>query len=186
MPRKGNPLALLVGVGQEQLAKMVWSGSLAPQPLAHLMFGNNDSVTCSTVHVCYELLALSRGTLLVAGCCVQYAGMSFTMKALAAAALGLPWSGIIIMLYEVMLWLLQGSVMVMLWPLLQLLRQPGDRLCYGCQASQEKIKASAVPMAPSSLSASSLPTLGSANYADSVNGETIGITNKMKSNTLGM
>ena len=89
MPRKGNPLALLVGVGQEQLAKMVWSGSLAPQPLAHLMFGNNDSVTCSTVHVCYELLALSRGTRLVAGYCVQYAGMSFTMKALATAALGL-------------------------------------------------------------------------------------------------
>ena len=53
-----------------------------------------------------------------------------------------------IMLYEVMLWLLQGSVMVMLWPLLQLLRQPGERLCYGCQASQERIKLSSVPMAP--------------------------------------
>ena len=76
---------------KSKLAKMVQSGSLTPQSLAHLMFGNNDSVTYSTVHVCYELLALSRGTYLVAGYCVQYAGMSFTMKALAAAALGLPW-----------------------------------------------------------------------------------------------
>ena len=91
-----------------------------------------------------------------------------------------------IMLYEVMLWLLQGSVMVMLWPLLQLLRQPGERLCYGCQASQERIKLSSIPMAPSNLSASTLPTLGSANSVDSVNNEIIGIVNRMKSNTVGM
>ena len=37
--------------------------------------------------------------------------MSFTMKALAAAALGLHWSGLMIMLYEVMLWLCYGYVM---------------------------------------------------------------------------
>ena len=42
------------------------------------------------------------------------------MKALAAAALGLRWSGI-----RVMLW-----------------------LCYGCHASQERINISAVPTAP--------------------------------------
>ena len=40
---------------------------------------------------------------------MQYAGMSFTMKALAA--LGLPWSGIMVMLREIMLWLLFGYVM---------------------------------------------------------------------------
>ena len=39
-------------------------------------------------------------------------------------------------------------VMVMLWLLLQLLHQPGERLCYGCHASQERRNASALPMAP--------------------------------------
>ena len=42
---------------------------------------------------------------------VQYACMSFTMKALAAAALGLNWSNSMVMLYEVMLWLCYGYVM---------------------------------------------------------------------------
>ena len=41
-------------------------------------------------------------------------------------------------------------------------------------------------MAPSNLSASTLPTLGSANSVDSVNNEIIGIVNRMKSNTVGM
>ena len=59
------------------------------------------------------------------------------MKALAVAASGLHWSGIMVMLYEVMLWLL-------LW----LLGQPGERLCYGCQASHERINMSAVSTAP--------------------------------------
>ena len=36
---------------------------------------------------------------------MQYACMTFTMKTLAAAALGLHWSGIMVVLYEVMLWL---------------------------------------------------------------------------------
>ena len=79
---------------------------------------------------------------------VQYACMSFTMKALAAASLGLHWRGIMFMLYEVMLCLRYGYVMVTLWLLLQLLHQPGERLCYGCHASQERINVSAVPMAP--------------------------------------
>ena len=37
---------------------------------------------------------------------VQYTSMSFTMKALGTAALGLHWSSITGMLYEVMFWLL--------------------------------------------------------------------------------
>ena len=54
-----------------------------------------------------------------------------------------------IMLYdEIMLWLCYGSIMVMLWLLLPLLHQPGERLCYGCRVSQERINVSAVPMAP--------------------------------------
>ena len=43
------------------------------------------------------------------------------MKSLAAAALGLDWSGIIVTLYEVILWLQYGFVIVILWLLLQLL-----------------------------------------------------------------
>ena len=38
--------------------------------------------------------------------------------------------------------------MVMLWLLLQLLRHPGERLCYGRHASQERRNVSALPMAP--------------------------------------
>ena len=34
--------------------------------------------------------------------------MSFTMKALAVAALGLHWGNIMVMLYEVILWLCYG------------------------------------------------------------------------------
>ena len=36
---------------------------------------------------------------------MQYNCMNFTMKTLIAAALGLHWSGSMVMLYEVMLWL---------------------------------------------------------------------------------
>ena len=42
---------------------------------------------------------------------MQYACMTFTMNALAAAALGLHWSDFMIMLYEVMLWF----SLAMLW-----------------------------------------------------------------------
>ena len=49
--------------------------------------------------------------------------MSFTMKALAAAALRLQWSNFMVRLYEVMLWLCYGCAVVMLWLLLLLLRQ---------------------------------------------------------------
>ena len=79
--------------------------------------------------------------------------------------------------------------MVILWLLLRLLCQPKERLCNGCPANQERIKVSAVPTllkSPSSLLARALPTLGSANSANSVNSETISVTDRMKSNnTLG-
>ena len=79
---------------------------------------------------------------------VWYACMSFPMKALAAAALEPHLSGIMVMLYEVTSWLCYGYIIVRLWLLLQLLRQPGKRLCYGCHAPQERKNVSAVPMAP--------------------------------------
>ena len=79
------------------------------------------------------------------------------MKALAAAALGLHWSDIMIMLYEVMLWLHYCYIMVKLWLLLWLLHQPGARLHYVCHASQERIHVSAVPMGSSYGSLSLLP-----------------------------
>ena len=71
--------------------------------------------------------------------------MSLARKALAAAALLLHRSGIIVKRY---MKLCYGYVMVMLWLLLLLLCQPGERLCYGCHASQERINVSAVPTAP--------------------------------------
>ena len=111
--------------------------------------------------------------------------MSFTMKALAAAALGLHWSGLMIMLYEVMLWLVYR---------------------YGCCINQERGSImAAVPArreemclhflrllpSSSSLLACPLSTLGSAN---SVNKKIIsavrrisntkGIISRMNSNTL--
>ena len=67
------------------------------------------------------------------------------MKALA---LGVHWSGVMVMLYEVASWLCYGYIIVRLWLLLQLLRQPGERPCYGCRATQERINVSAVSMAP--------------------------------------
>ena len=73
--------------------------------------------------------------------------------------------------------------MAMLWLLLQLLCQLGERLCYGCHASQERMNMSAVPMAPCVFfQPLSLPTLGSVN---SVNSKTIGIMNGI-SNTVNL
>ena len=91
---------------------------------------------------------MSRRTHLLMGYCVQYACMSFTTKALATTALGLHGSDIMGMLHEIILWLRCGYIMVMLWLLLWLLCQAGERLCYGCHASQERINTSVVPMAP--------------------------------------
>ena len=57
-----------------------------------------------------------------------------------------------------------GYVMVLLWLLLQLLRQPGEKLCFGHCAS--------LLASSSSLLARPLPTLGSVNSENSVNSET--------------
>ena len=51
--------------GKSKFAKMVWSGSLIPQPLALApRFVDNDYVTAeitySTVHACHKVLAWSR------------------------------------------------------------------------------------------------------------------------------
>ena len=57
--------------------------------------------------------------------------------------------------------------------------------CYSCCVSQERIDVSAIPAASrvSSLLAHALPTLGSANSADSVTSEANGVTNMMIHNT---
>jgi len=75
--------------------------------------------------MCDRRYSLGQGLLLLyklhwksPGGCVWYACMNFTMKALAAASLGLQWSSIMITLYEVMLWLCCGC-------------------CYGCCISKE-------------------------------------------------
>ena len=86
--------------GERILAKMAHSGALTP------CFVNNDYVTVeinhSTAHARPEVLSWSW-----AG---QHAPVSFTAKALAAAALGRHWSDTIIMLYEVILQLCCGYV----------------------------------------------------------------------------
>lgn len=67
---------------------------------------------------------------------VQCACVSFTVKTLAAAALGLHWSDVM-----VVLWLCYGYAMDA-----ECYARGKD--CYGCHASQETISLSAVPMAP--------------------------------------
>ena len=81
----------------------------------------------------------SWGIHLITGYFVLYICMSFTMKALATVAPGLHWRDIMIVLYEVMLWLHYCYIMVKLWLLLWLLHHPGERLHYVCHASQERI-----------------------------------------------
>ena len=93
---------------------MTWSGSLALRPLALApQFVNNDYVTDEiTVWHCIHT---SHGTRLDWGyfCYISstwkgpgggvwYTLISFTKKTLAPAALGLYWSNIMVMLYEVM------------------------------------------------------------------------------------
>ena len=122
-----------------------------------------------------------QSTHLVTGNFVQYTYMSFTMKALVVAQLWLHWSSLMVMLYEVLLCLCHGYIRVMSW----LLSQPGERLCYGCHASQERINMSAVPTAPRVFFqplSSCLDYSGFRNSEDSVNNETTGLTNRI-SNT---
>ena len=135
-------------VGREQISQDV----MVMVRLSCPMFVNSDYVTAdfiyNTVHTCHKILTWSQGTHLVMSCFVQYTSKSFTTKALAATALGLHWNGIMVMLYEVMSWLCYCYIMVTLWVLLWLLCQPGERLCYGCLANQERINMSAGPTAP--------------------------------------
>ena len=79
---------------------------------------------------------------------VQFACVSFTVKALAAGVPGLQWRGIMAMLHAAMVWPCYGYIMVTLRLRLWLLHQAGDRLCYGCLASQERVNVSAAPTAP--------------------------------------
>ena len=79
--------------------------------------------------------------------------------------------------------------------LLQLLCQPGERLCCvrfsygcccGCCVSQERINVCAVPTAPRvsfQPLGCALPTLGSGNSVDNVNSETFGVMNRISKTT---
>ena len=150
---------------------MVQSGSLTPRAVTLApCFINYDYVTAeitySTVHAHHAVFAGSQAL-----CSTQ--SMSFVMKALAPATLGLHWSNIMVMLYEVLLCLCHGYIMVMSW----LLCQPGERLCYGYPSSQERINMSAVPMAPHIFFQplnSHLAYPGSVNREYSVNSKMIG------------
>ena len=106
------------GVGREQISQ---EGVFR---LSHPMLVNNDYVTAeiiySTERASHEVPAWSQVT--GRGCsCV-----SFTVKVLAAAELGLRWSGTVVLLHELMSWLRHSDVMVMSW------------LCYSCRISQER------------------------------------------------
>jgi len=98
-----------------------------------------------------------------------YACKNFTTKSLAAAALGLDWSDIMIMLCEVILWLCYGYVVAAATAAVLARREAVLWLL--CLQFLQLLKS------PSSLLAHALPTLGSVNSADSVNSETISITN---------
>ena len=154
---------------------MVWSGSLTPQPLALApCFVNNNYNIWDHLDHC---VCGSRGPRKVTGCHVWYPCMRFTMKALAAAALGLPWSSLMVVLYKAMLWLCHGYIMALLWLLLWLLHQKGERLCFGYHASQERINIYAVPMAPGiflQLPRSHLTYLDSTKSVNSVTSKTVG------------
>ena len=91
---------------------------------------------------------------------MQLASMGTVWESFAVA-LGLHGGGIMVMFCEVMLWLCYGYVMAVATAA----ESAGERLCYGCHASQERINLSAVPMIPesSSFPAHALCTLGSVN-----------------------
>ena len=161
---------------------MVCPDFLAPQPLtlAPRLINNvyvTAEITYYTAHVRHELLTLSRGTRLLtryslghelfcAECLQEHhhknPGCCYT---------GLHCSNSMIMVYKVMLWL---AILCLCCG-----------CCYGCCVSQERINLSAFPMlleSPSSLLTHTLPTLCLAYSEESVNSETIGIMNRMKSN----
>ena len=119
--------------GESKWAKMACSGSFKPY------FVNNDYVTVeiihSTVHVCHEV-----PTWLQAYLCCTYMWVPPRKWqhywCIMAVSIG---------------WLMRGENIA--WLLLQLLCQPGERLCcvrlcYGCCVSQERINVSTVLMVP--------------------------------------
>ena len=113
-------------------------------------FVNSDYVTaeliCSTAHACLQVRTWSQATLCSMHMCHLESG------SITAAP--------------------QEERIICV---LQLLRQPGERLCYGCRSSQERINVSAVLMAPESfycLLVRTLPAVGSANSENRVNSET--------------
>ena len=108
-------------------------------PLTPCSVNNDFAQLCNSWNHLWHCAWTSWGTHLVTGYFVWYACISFTMKVLASAALGLHWGSIMVMLCELMFWLCYDYIMVMLWLLLQLMCQPEERLCYDCHASQERI-----------------------------------------------
>ena len=90
--------------------------------------------------------------------------MGFTTIALAPAAPASPWSDPVVMLSEVILWLL-----------LRLLRQPGEKKCLQFLWLLES---------SSSFSAHPLPTVGLQQMVQTVNSKTVDMSNTMKSNAL--
>ena len=156
--------------GASKLAKAACSGCLAPR------FVSKDEVTvertCSAAHMRHHVLAWP-----CAPSCERCACVGFALKALAAAAPRLHCGDIMVILRELMLWLRYSSVTVRLGRLLRLPSPPGERLCCGRRASQERINVSAVPrFLASSSRLLALPTPSSAN---SVNSKTIGVTNRI-------
>ena len=110
--------------GESKLARMAWSGPLT---------SHKDLRSLRTHVMRYCSMVMTRKRV--------------TVKAPAAAALGLQRSDSVVMLCEIMLRLHDGSMMGILWLLLSLLSQPEERPYYGCRASQERVNVSAVPTA---------------------------------------
>ena len=68
-------------------------------PLTPCSVNNDSAQLCNGCDSIYHSPCASRGTCLVTGYCVCYTCMSFTMKALATAALQQKWSGNMVMLW---------------------------------------------------------------------------------------
>ena len=124
-------------------------------------------IAYSTEHAHREVLAWSQVTL------CWYVCLNFTMKALAAAALGVRWSNVM-----VMLWLHYGYVVATAMAAASVRRG-----CVTAAASvrreQTRLQHLWLLRSPSRLSAHASPTLGSVNSEDSGDGKTIGITDRI-------
>ena len=130
--------------------KMAQSGSLSPCSHALLPHVSSQTVTLegyvtaqitySTEHTHHKVLAWSWATVY---------GMPVWRSPWKPWLL-LHWCYICVTSWLCYMSLCYGFVMITLWFMLRLLlwllHQSGERLCYGCGASQEKINMSAVPM----------------------------------------